>query len=399
MRLLPFLAPLLVFGLVVFVHELGHFMAAKAVGIYAPVFAFGWGRRVWGVRRGETDYRLSLFPVGGYVRMASRDDESMAGFEGGGSRGSLSATDAASEPQGEPGIPWDPEAMVPFGPKPVPRDRWYESKPLWARLIVMLAGVTMNFLLAIVVVAGVSMSTGAPNTAAVIGEVRPGTPAAAAGLTTGDSVVAIEGTKVASWVDLVGVVSKRAGTALRFDVVRGGAAQALSITPAATVDTNPETGAVRTIGRIGAAASRVSVGPVTALGDGAAYAWRHVVGTIDVLGRLISGDVSPRQLGGPIMIAQASFQTAKSAGIEGVLMLMAFISVNIAVLNLLPIPVLDGGQVLLALLESARGKPLGEKAKGAIMYAGVGLVLLLLITTTFNDLARVGSQILAHFRG
>jgi regulator of sigma E protease len=114
---------------------------------------------------------------------------------------------------------------------------------------------------------------------------------------------------------------------------------------------------------------------------------------------LLSGNVSPKQLGGPIMIAQASFQTAKAGGLTGVLMLMALISVNIAVLNLLPVPVLDGGQVVLAVLESARGKPLGERAKGVIMYAGVGLVLLLLITTTFNDLARVGSQLLEHFRG
>ena len=124
-----------------------------------------------------------------------------------------------------------------------------------------------------------------------------------------------------------------------------------------------------------------------------------MVSTVRVLGGLISGKVSPKQLGGPIMIAQASFETAKAGGLTAVLMLLALISVNIAVLNLLPVPVLDGGQVLLATLESVRGKPLGEKAKGVMMYAGVGLVLLLLITTTFNDLARVGAQMLQRFRG
>ena len=118
MRILPILAPLLVFGLVVFVHELGHFLAAKAVGIYAPVFSLGWGRRIWGVKRGETDYRLSLFPLGGYVRMASREDEAMAAFEGGTTRGNLA--DEATQQQGEPGVPWDPAALVPFGPRPVP---------------------------------------------------------------------------------------------------------------------------------------------------------------------------------------------------------------------------------------------------------------------------------------
>ena len=397
MRLLPLLAPLLVFGLVVFVHELGHFLAAKAVGIYAPVFALGWGRRVWGVRRGETDYRLALFPLGGYVRMASREDESMAAFEGGATRGSLD--EGATPEQGEPGIPWDPTAMVPFGPKPVPADRWYESKPLWARLVVMLAGVTMNFLLAIVVVAGLRMANGAPNPASVIGGVLPASAAERGGLLAGDSVVAVAGTPVSTWAGLVEVVVTKAGTPIPLEVVRGGARQVLTLTPTATVDTNPKSGAVRTLGKIGAASGRVSVGPVTALADGADYTWETVVQTVDVLRGLFSGNVSPKQLGGPIMIAQASFQTAKAGGFEGVLMLMALISVNIAVLNLLPVPVLDGGQVVLAVLESVRGKPLGERAKGAIMYAGVGMVLLLLITTTYNDLARLGSQLLGHFRG
>ncbi len=398
MRLLPLLAPLLVFGLVVFVHELGHFLAAKAVGIYAPVFAMGWGRRIWGVRRGETDYRLALFPIGGYVRMASRDDESMAMFEGGATRGTLETPEAAA-PKGEPGIPWDETAMVPFGPKPVPSDRWFESKPLWARLAVMLAGVTMNFLLAILVIAGLRLANGAPNPRPVIGTVLPASPAATAGLLPGDSIVAINGSKISAWTELVTVVSAKAATPVTFDVMRGGTVRTLTISPAATVDTNPRTGAVRSIGRIGAASARMSVGPISAIGDGLDYTWTTIVSTVDVLGGLLSGNVSPKQLGGPIMIAQASFETAKAGGFSGVLMLMALISVNIAVLNLLPVPVLDGGQVLLALLESARGKPLGDQAKGVIMYAGVGLVLLLLITTTFNDLARVGAQVLGHLRG
>lgn len=397
MRILPLLAPLLVFGLVVFVHELGHFLAAKAVGIYAPVFSLGWGRRVWGMRRGETDYRLSLFPIGGYVRMASREDEAMAAFEGGGDRGNLADTAAAQ--QGEPGLPWDESALVPFGPKPVPSNRWFESKPLWAKLVVMLAGVTMNFLLAIVVLSGLRMTAGVANPAPVIGSILPNSPAAAGGLVPGDSVVSIDGAPIAAWKDLVAIVTTKAGTPLRFRIVRSGAEQQVTMTPAATVDTNPRTGVVRTLGRIGAAGSRMRLGPIDAVRDGVESTWGTVVSTVDVLGGLLSGNVSPKQLGGPLMIAQASVQTAQSGGLEAVLALLALISVNIAVLNLLPVPVLDGGQVLLAVLESVRGKPLGERAKGAIMYAGVGLVLLLLITTTFNDVARIGSQLLGHFRG
>lgn len=396
MRLLPLLAPLLVFGLVVFVHELGHFLAAKAVGIYAPVFSLGWGRRIWGFRRGETDYRLSMFPIGGYVRMASREDESMAAFEGGAGRGALDADDPAP---GEPGVPWDPEALVPFGPKPVPNNRWFESKPLTAKLIVMLAGVTMNFLLAIVVVAGVRMANGAPNPAALIGSVLPGSPALSAGLQSGDSVTVIDGVRIDDWAGLVAAVSAKQSVPLAFEFVRGGAVQKVLITPAAATEVNPETGKERAVGRIGAASARISVGPIGGLIAGGTYTWETVVSTVRVLGGLISGKVSPKQLGGPIMIAQASFETAKAGGLTAVLMLLALISVNIAVLNLLPVPVLDGGQVILATLESVRGKPLGEKAKGVMMYAGVGLVLLLLITTTFNDLARVGAQMLQRFRG
>ncbi|MDZ7630691.1 MAG: M50 family metallopeptidase [Gemmatimonadaceae bacterium] len=212
-------------------------------------------------------------------------------------------------------------------------------------------------------------------------------------------MTSIDGTRVAAWTDLVGIVTTKAATPLAFEVVRAGVPQTLTITPGATVDTNPQSGAVRSVGRIGASSSRMSVGPVAALSDGVGYTWDTIVQTVDVLGGLLSGNVSPKQLGGPIMIAQASFQTAQAGGLSAVLMLMALISVNIAVLNLLPVPVLDGGQVVLAVLESARGKPLGERAKGIIMYAGVGLVLLLLITTTFNDLARVGAQVLGYLRG
>ena len=397
MNLLPILSPLLVFGLVVFVHELGHFLAAKAVGIYAPVFSLGWGRRIWGRRRGETDYRLSMFPIGGYVRMASREDEAMAAFEGGGDRGQLAADE--SKPKGEPGIAWDPDALVPFGPKPVPQDRWFESKPLWAKLVVMLAGVTMNFLLAILVIASLRMTAGVASPSPVVGSILPGTPAERAGLLAGDSVVSISGTPIAQWRDLIGVVTRQANVPLAIAIVRGGAPRTITVTPATTVDTNPENGTVRTLGRIGAGGSRMRLGPVDALAEGVAGTWEIVVATVDVLGGLLSGKVSPKQLGGPLMIAQASVQTAQAGGLEAVLGLLALISVNIAVLNLLPVPVLDGGQVILAILESARGRPLGERAKGIVMYAGVGLVLMLLVTTTFNDLARIGSQLLGHFRG
>src|SRR5829696_5900664 len=136
--MLSILAPILVFGLVVFVHELGHFLAAKWLGVYAPRFSIGFGPALFRRRRGETEYILAAFPLGGYVRMASRHDETAAALEGGSEE---AAKLAASDPR------YDPNAMIPFGPLPVPEHRWFESKPLPARLYILLAGVTMNILL------------------------------------------------------------------------------------------------------------------------------------------------------------------------------------------------------------------------------------------------------------
>lgn len=397
--MLAWFAPVLVFGLVVFVHELGHFLAAKAVGVYAPVFSLGWGRRIWGRRYGETDYRLSLFPIGGYVRMASREDEAMAALEGGTDRGEL----GDDVQRGEPGVPWDPAALQPFGPKPVPPGRWFESKPLWARLVVLLAGVTMNFLLAFLIVAGMRLGFGLPGQSAVIGSVLPGSAAEQGGLQKGDSIVALDGTPITRWEQLVRRVQPdTSGRPIAVRFVRAGAERTLAIAPRVVTDTSPETGRPRRVARFGAASSgNVVRDPMTvgaALQEGGRVTWGHVTSTIGVLGGLLSGEVSARNLGGPLLIAQASVQTARIGGFEALLGLLALISVNIAVLNLLPIPVLDGGQVILNVVETALGRPLGPRVRNAILYVGIGFVLLLLVTTTINDLARLGEALLGWLR-
>jgi regulator of sigma E protease len=164
--MMALLAPVFVFGLVIFVHELGHFLAAKSVGVYTPRFSIGFGPALFRRRRGETEYILAAFPLGGYVRMASRHDEATAFLEGG------SEETLAEKMKADPS--YDPEAMIPFGPKPVPEHRWFESKPLWARLYILLAGVTMNILLGLVVAIGLAMYYGRPIVATrVVGAVRP----------------------------------------------------------------------------------------------------------------------------------------------------------------------------------------------------------------------------------
>src|SRR6185503_3098753 len=152
-RMLSWLAPIIVFGLVVFVHELGHFIAAKLTGVYAPRFSIGFGPALLKKRWGETEYVLAALPLGGYVRMASREDEATAFLEGGSENSATVATKKED---------FDPNAMIPFGPKPIPESRWFESKPLVLRLVIMLAGVTMNALLAYGIYVGLLLHSGMP---------------------------------------------------------------------------------------------------------------------------------------------------------------------------------------------------------------------------------------------
>src|SRR5438067_2064729 len=218
--MLSLLAPILVFGLVIFIHELGHFLAAKATGVYAPRFSIGFGPALFRFRRGETEYVLAALPLGGYVRMASRLDEETAFLEGG------SEASAADKPKPDD---WDPEAMIPFGPKPVPEDRWFESKPLIARLFIMIAGVTMNGLLAILIISVVAFHLGrtiVPTT--VVGGVAPvsSLPTLAA-LQPGDTIRAIDGKRVASWNDVQQAVATGHGP-LTIETQRGAVAVPLT---------------------------------------------------------------------------------------------------------------------------------------------------------------------------
>ena len=171
--MLAYIAPIFVFGLVVFVHELGHFLAAKAVGVYTPRFSIGFGKALLRRRYGETEYILAALPIGGYVRMASRDDEATAFLEGG------SENSATQTPDGQP---LDPDAMIPFGPKPIPQDRWFESKPLWARMLILFSGVTMNIVLALVVTTGMFAHYGTPFLSTKADSLFAGRPGANAGL-------------------------------------------------------------------------------------------------------------------------------------------------------------------------------------------------------------------------
>ncbi|MGQ0765445.1 MAG: RIP metalloprotease RseP [Gemmatimonadota bacterium] len=395
--MLAWLAPILVFGLVIFVHELGHFLAAKMVGVYAPVFSFGWGSRLWGIRRGETDYRISWLPIGGFVAMATKDSEGMSAIEGGtnvaeGADGSEGQEEKAGHQKGLNPIPWDPNAYRPFGPRPVPRERWIESKSLGAKIFVLSAGVAMNAILALVVSVGTLATLGRPYLPAVVDSVVVGRPAAIAGIERGDSIVAVAGTPIERWTDFVAKVSSAPGQALPIEVVRaGGQRESLTITPDAVDEPDPITGELRKVGQIGVVRvnrqARETVGLGTAVADG----WRATVGmSVDVVrtvGGLFAGDVSVKQLGGPITIARTSFAAAQS-GIENLLFLIAFLSVNLAILNLLPIPLLDGGQILVRIIEAAKGSELSARTQEYLMRVGMLAILALFVLVMYNDIVR-----------
>ncbi|HZE09382.1 MAG TPA: RIP metalloprotease RseP [Gemmatimonadaceae bacterium] len=379
--MLSWLAPIIVFGLVVFVHELGHFIAAKLTGVYAPRFSIGFGPSLLKRRFGETEYVLAALPLGGYVRMASREDEATAFLEGG-------SENSATSP-GSPKDGYDPNAMIPFGPKPIPEARWFESKSLPARLFIMLAGVTMNAVLAYVIYAGLLLRSGIPTPIPVAAEVTPGKPAAMAGIQAGDSIVSVDGAPLKNWEALLDRIGASAGSPLTLEISRAGRRMTVRVTPVAETVPDPRTGESKRLGRIGLLANEAFT-PVS-VPRAFTEAWHltadnslRIFATLRVL---LSSGAGVSDLGGPIAIAQVSVQAARG-GIENLLALIALISINLAIFNLLPIPILDGGQIVLNVAETIKGSAFSTRTRERILRGGLLLIGLLFVTVMFNDISR-----------
>jgi regulator of sigma E protease len=388
---LSWLAPLIVFGLVVFVHELGHFIAAKLTGVYAPRFSIGFGPSLWKKRFGETEYVLAALPLGGYVRMASREDEATAFLEGGSENSATAPTTKSDE--------YDPDAMIPFGPKPIPEARWFESKSLVARLFIMLAGVTMNAVLAYVIYFGLLLRSGIPTLVPVASDVTAGKPAALAGMQVGDSIVAVNGVRLVSWEVLLDRIGASAGVPVTLEVVRKGQPVTVRVTPAAEMTPDPHTGQKKLLGRIGVAAT-AAFEPVSFIGA-FGEAWRLTLddgGKIfSTLRLLLSSGAGVSDLGGPIAIAQVSVQAARS-GVQSLFALIALISINLAIFNLLPIPILDGGQIVINVAETIKGSAFSTRTRERILRGGLLLIGLLFVTVMFNDISR-NMQSIVHLVG
>jgi len=447
------LATIVVLGVLIFVHELGHFWAAKLVGVEVQRFSIGLGPRIWGVKWGETEYVFSAIPLGGYVKMGGMEDEVMEKLEGGRS--------------GEPRVPG-------------PRD--FDGKPIWARTLVISAGVIMNMVFAFAIYASVAgvwgireyattrvgkiyetvlpqgaeamaqvpigarlvrvgdsvtehwgnvrtsllSATPGPLTVeyrnpdgqveilvpeaeeerlrlaaavqpwipATAGAVDGGSPAEEGGLEAGDEILTVEGTPVVNWYGFLAAIKSRPGARVELEILRDGRELTRAVTLDSQEEEDPVTGETVTVGHVGIYIPPddvvyTRVGPAQALVAG--YRDTHAVAgmILTFLRNLVTGNVSPKSVGSIVTIGQASGQAA-AAGMEYFLGFMALFSVNLAILNLLPIPVLDGGHLVFLAIEAIRGgNPLSVEQR--IRWSQVGFVVLMgiMVWALSNDFMRL----------
>lgn len=359
---IPFLFVLTV---VVFFHELGHFLVARWCGVKVDTFSIGFGREIygWDDRHG-TRWKLSWIPLGGYVKFAGDEN-------------------AASVPDRErlEHTPADERAHL------------FHFKPLPQRAAIVAAGPVANFILAIVIFAGVFTFVGRTVATPVIDDIVPGSPAAAAGFEIGDRVVAIDGEPIASFEEMQRVVTTSTSE-LNFRVERGGTEVSISAVPEIQEVTD-SFGNVHRVARLGIQRHGgdgnieiVRSDPVSALWLGAKETWFVAERTLNYLGGIITGRESADQLRGVLGIAQVSGQVA-TIGFMALLSMVAVLSVSIGLLNLFPVPLLDGGHLLYYAVEAVRGRPLGEQAQEYGFRIGLALVMMLMVFATWNDLVHL----------
>jgi regulator of sigma E protease len=367
---LSYIVPfLLVLTLVVFFHELGHFLVARRAGIRVLVFSIGFGPELFGFYdRYGTRWKVAAVPLGGYVKFLG--DENAA-----------SATDheavaALSEAEKK-------EAFI--------------NKSVGARAAVVAAGPIANFVLAIAIFAIIFTLFGKQTTTARVDTITPDSAAAAAGFQPGDLVLSIDGRKIENFADMQRIVGVSAGETLSIEVERAGALRTLKAVPALKEMKDPFGNAHR-IGVLGISRSMAPgdvkverVNPLTAVVMGAEETWFVVDRTLAYIGGIFAGRESADQLGGPIRIAQVSGQVA-TAGFVPLLHLAAVLSVSIGLLNLFPIPLLDGGHLLFYLIEVVRGRPLSERAQEVGFRIGLAIVVMLMIFATFNDILHLATS-------
>jgi regulator of sigma E protease len=342
-------------GVLVFVHELGHFWVAKRLGVRVLRFSIGFGPIVFARRRGETEYALSAVPMGGYVKMLGEEDEN------------------------EPGVAAEPE-------------RAFSTQPPSRRAAIVFAGPAMNFVFAFLVYALLFAAVGVelPSNEPRVGGVTGGLPAELAGLRAGDRIVAVNDQPIATWEALSRTVLESRGERLRLTVEREGARLAIEVTPARQQSRTLFGEDAGEVYRIGIEASHEwsRVGPAAAIGMAAQQTWTASAVVVKGLALMVQGRVPLRELGGPIAIARAAGQQAR-AGARYFLSMLAFLSINLGVLNLLPIPALDGGHLAFFAVEGLMRRPLRPRQREIAQQVGLLLLITLMVFVFYNDIHRL----------
>jgi regulator of sigma E protease len=347
-------------GPLVFFHELGHYLVARMFRIPAEVFSIGFGREIvgWTDRQG-TRWKVGWLPLGGYVKFV----------------GDMSAASAPA-----------PEETIP----PELRDRAFQFRPVWQRFLVVLAGPVANFVLAILIFWGFFTLVGTPR-ANMVDEVVAGSPAAAGGIQSGDRIISVAGRKTPTFDDVASTVVVRPGETVAMKVERGDAVRELNVTLGAATMRDATGRSMR--GGVLGVKSQTRVGaPVPfyrALPMAVDQTARLTATMLDGLIQLIRGKVSSKQLGGPITIARVAGQGAE-LGLFPFIGLLALLSINLGFINLLPVPMLDGGHLFFYAVEAVRRRPLSAQALDWAFRGGLAAVLALMIFTTFNDLGSLG---------
>ena len=364
--IIPFLFVLTV---VVFFHELGHFLVARWAGVKVLTFSLGFGPELAGFNdRHGTRWKISAIPLGGYVKFFGDDSE-------------------ASTPS--------PEMLASMTEEE--RAGSFHHKKVGPRAAIVAAGPIANFLLAIVIFAGMSLYFGKPSSIPRVDAIQPDSVAASVGFKVGDVVASIDGHGIESFADMQRIVSTSAGSALVFRVKRDGAFVTLTATPALR-EVKDLFGNSHRIGVLGIQYSArpddpksAPVGYLESVKIGIEQSWFIVTSTFKFIGALFVGAGSSADVGGPLRIAQLSGQAA-SLGFQFVLQLCAVLSVSIGLLNLFPVPLLDGGHLLFYAIEVVRGRPLSDRAMEMGFRIGLGLVLMLMVFATYNDILHLAAS-------
>lgn len=342
--MLTFMASVFVFGMIIFFHELGHFLVAKLVGVKVYEFSMGFGPKLLSFSKGETFYNLRALPIGGFVRMAGMDPNQQGDEE-------------------------DDE-------------RGFNKKTVGQRIKIIFAGPVMNFLLAVFLMAVIFFFQGipVPSQSTRIGDVIPGFPAAKAGIVAGDKIVAINGVRVDNWEELVKFIYERPEEKIVISVVRGEAEYQFEVE---TV--RDEEG----LGKIGIYQARdfEKIGLLQSLVLGVEWTGRITFMILEFLSKMVFGQI-PADLGGPVRVV-SEIGKAAQMGLFFLLQLAAFLNVNIGLFNLLPIPALDGSRILFLVWEKLRGRPVDPVKENFIHLVGFGLLLLLMVIITYNDILQV----------